>query len=556
MKIVVIHHVLFLILLLFIMLVLLYREKRIQDIQGFVDTPILKGRFIRIEMGQVGCLNLADIAIMSKKDGPNIISPSMVVTTSSSYANNAPSGSLFVDQNINNIVVTSCADKGWVMVDLGAMLPIYQIIVTNRTDCCRQRANGAVLTILNDQQKVIFTADPIRNKAGSTTYTEADNNINDRSFYKFTYFPSNTTAVIGSDHAPVPASAPPSALQGRFIRIEMGQVGCLNLGEIMVYSEKNGKNIILPSTPVTASSSFGNNAFPGPLFVDQKPDTFVHTSCADKGWVMVDLGAMKPIYQIVIINRSDCCRQRANGAVLTILNDQRNVIYTANPIRNKAGNTTYTEADNSVNDRSYRVFTYFPPKKDVVGSDTLPTPAIKCGSNNFCVGMRNNLPHCYGKKDGCLWGSNDCTKDADCSKYTEASPAYTDGRPCAQFKLGDWPYDACPEAAANFDVRIAPNQPTKTYQDMKKMCEAKGKTLCRSSDICNKNRQVSMAGLTTAFSNDNWIAVGDKDNEWLTLNQGGGRYCKTHTEVAGSVPSWGTSAAPGGWERLAKCCPT
>jgi len=352
-----------------------------------------------------------------------------------------------------------------------------------------------------------------------------------------------------------------NVFQGRFIRIEMGQVGCLNLAEIEVVSEKGGPNIIRPSMVVTTSSVYGNNAYPGSNFVDQKFDTFVHTSCADKGWVMVDLGRMTPIYQIVVTNRTDCCRQRANGAVLTILNDQKQVLFTADPIRNKMGSTVSNEADNSVNDRSFYKFTYFPSTTAVIGSDTVPAipvakPPIKCGSNNFCVGMRNNLPHCYGRTDGCLWGAKDCTKDADCSKYTEASPAYTDGRPCNQFKLGDWPYDACPEADANFDVRIAPNQPSKSYQDMKKICENKGKRLCRSSDICNKSRQVTMAGLTSAFTNDNWIAVGDKDNEWLTLNRGGDRYCKTHTEVAGSVPAWGMNAAPGAWERLAKCCPT
>jgi len=363
-----------------------------------------------------------------------------------------------------------------------------------------------------------------------------------------------------------------NVLQGRFIRIDMGQVGCLNLAGIEVMSEKGGPNIIRPSMVVTTSSAYGSNAYPGANVVDQKLDTFVHTSCADKGWVMVDLGSMVPIYQIVVTNRTDCCRQRANGAVLTILNDQKQVLFTADPIRNKVGSTTSNETDNSANDRSFYKFTYFPSTTAVVGSDDAPVapiapmapvasvapapaPPIKCGSNNFCVGMRNNLPHCYGKKEGCMWGTNDCTKDADCSKYTEASPAYTDGRPCSQFKLGDWPYDACPEAAANFDVRVAPNQPSKSYQDMKKVCENKGKKLCRSSDICNKSRQVGMAGLTSAFTNDNWIAVGDKDNEWLTLNRAGDRYCKTHTEVAGSVPAWGTSAAPGNWERLAKCCP-
>lgn len=107
----------------------------------------------------------------------------------------------------------------------------------------------------------------------------------------------------------------------------------------------------------------------------------------------------------------------------------------------------------------------------------------------------------------------------------------------------------------DFDVRIPAGQPTKTYQDMKNFCESKGKRLCQSGEICDMSaRTVMNPDLTSEFTNDNWIAVGDTPNEWLTLNRGGGRYCKTHTEVANGLPGWGDSRNPTGWERLAKCC--
>ena len=505
MKNIVIHHILLLIVLLIVMSVLLYRERSgaaqgaaqgADAVQGFVDLDILAGGVTHTVPAQQPGKSWDDMKKVCDDLGQRVCSVGDVC-----------------DQK--KVIVQGLSLDGWMAVG----------------DRPNEWLTGSCRT--HTQEKGVAPDWGVKRDVQP--------------------FSRMVKCCPMSTPTPSPVSA---VLQGRFIRIEMGQVGCLNLGEIAVLSEKDGPNIVRPSMVVTISSSYGNNAYPGANFVDQKP-TFVHTSCGDKGSVMVDLGAMVPIYQIVVTNRTDCCRQRANGAVLTILNSDKQVLYTADPIRNKAGSTINNEADNSTNDRSFYTFTYFPPKPDVIGSDeAFPKPSIKCGPHNFCIGMRNNLPHCYGKKEGCLWGANDCTKDADCSKYTDASPAYTDHRSCDQFKLGDWPYDACPAAAANFDVRVAPNQPSKSYQDMKKVCENKGKKLCRSNDICNKSRQVSMAGLTSAFTNDNWIAVGDKDNEWLTLNRGGDRYCKTHTEVAGSVPSWGTSAAPGGWERLAKCCPT
>ena len=114
----------------------------------------------------------------------------------------------------------------------------------------------------------------------------------------------------------------------------------------------------------------------------------------------------------------------------------------------------------------------------------------------------------------------------------------------------------------NFDVVIGAGQATKSYSDMKAVCEGKGMRLCASNEICDmKARVVANPELTPEFKDaagnqiDNWIAVSDKENEWLTLNRGGDRYCKTHTAVAGAVPGWSASRDATPWMRLAKCCP-
>ena len=55
---------------------------------------------------------------------------------------------------------------------------------------------------------------------------------------------------------------------------------------------------------------------------------------------------------------------------------------------------------------------------------------------------------------------------------------------------------------------------------------------------------------------DNWIAVGDSDNEWITFNTMNDRVCKTYTEVGGDKPEWGTQnqTINNNWDRAVKCC--
>ena len=50
---------------------------------------------------------------------------------------------------------------------------------------------------------------------------------------------------------------------------------------------------------------------------------------------------------------------------------------------------------------------------------------MRCGKNKFCVGFEGNRVYCYGKSDGCLWDSNDCSTDQDCKKYSTQSAKYT-----------------------------------------------------------------------------------------------------------------------------------
>ena len=112
-----------------------------------------------------------------------------------------------------------------------------------------------------------------------------------------------------------------------------------------------------------------------------------------------------------------------------------------------------------------------------------------------------------------------------------------------------------PQPVVSYDFRTSGGNVSNTsYDDLKNVCTAKGMRVCNASEICSNNGAAPNE-LQVFGSNDNWVAVGDKPNEWITLSAGD-RYCKTHSQVAGDVPTWGTSNsnAQTTWDRAVKCC--
>ncbi len=184
-------------------------------------------------------------------------------------------------------------------------------------------------------------------------------------------------------------------IQGRYIRLEKKEVGCINLADIAVYSDKNGDNIIRPTMKITKSSTYGTpDQYPEKNFIDGNQDTMLVTSCNDAGWILIDLGSVVPIYKIVITNRKDCCRQRANGTIISIRDNSQTAIYVANPIKDKKGRTTSMEANENSNMTDYyNTFTYFPPYPvafgDLSPSITMDPPA----SIDSVPGWSPNSPH-------------------------------------------------------------------------------------------------------------------------------------------------------------------
>ena len=157
---------------------------------------------------------------------------------------------------------------------------------------------------------------------------------------------------------------------GRYITLHYDHVECLNLAQIEVYSSENGKNIITPQMIVAKSSGYQGDVFPNQNFTNGYANTFVHTSCYEIPFINVDLGSLKPIYKIVVVNRKDCCQFRVLGTKLSIANYVGQTIYMSEKIATT--NQTYT---------------WFPPGVEVYGDlgDNSPLPRQRAYGDNGTV---------------------------------------------------------------------------------------------------------------------------------------------------------------------------
>lgn len=171
-------------------------------------------------------------------------------------------------------------------------------------------------------------------------------------------------------------------IKGRYLHFQHTQGTCINLAEIRAYGYKGGPNLVTPQTAITKSSNWhdpagGRNEFA----TDRNEDTIIHTACDGKEipWIRVDLGTSQPIQKVFVLNRKDCCLNRTNGLVFSILDEQQKPIYVSEPIKDKKGRTTYVDTQPEYTNQTdyYRSFTWYPPQPtplyDALDEDDLPS---------------------------------------------------------------------------------------------------------------------------------------------------------------------------------------
>ncbi|MCB9548577.1 MAG: hypothetical protein H6706_22455 [Myxococcales bacterium] len=93
-----------------------------------------------------------------------------------------------------------------------------------------------------------------------------------------------------------------------------------------------------------------------------------------------------------------------------------------------------------------------------------------------------------------------------------------------------------------------------TWQAAADKCAEHGMKLCKRGALCQGGKP-----LAGSPAGDVWVATGDGPNTWISVGQAQpARTCKSHVEVAGSPPAWGTQSGPfpiTGQPTMYRCCP-
>jgi len=132
----------------------------------------------------------------------------------------------------------------------------------------------------------------------------------------------------------------------RYVRLmAAARVDCMNIAEVQVFDASGAK--VSVGKPVTMSSGYQGDMFPGRNLTDGNTGgNFAHTSCSDRGWMMIDLGSEVMVSIVRVFNRTDCCQSRLVGTRVELIDKGRNVIFTSGPLSEAAVQDVGTIGEN------------------------------------------------------------------------------------------------------------------------------------------------------------------------------------------------------------------
>ncbi len=127
-------------------------------------------------------------------------------------------------------------------------------------------------------------------------------------------------------------AAPKVALaEGQFLRVRhLGEDKILTLAEVEVIEKDTGKKLHTDGKASQSSVEYGaeaSRAIDGNSEQSFGENSVTHTQQENYPWWVLDLGKMAPVGRIKVWNRSDCCGERLEGAIVELLDANRNVVW-------------------------------------------------------------------------------------------------------------------------------------------------------------------------------------------------------------------------------------
>ncbi|XP_077990713.1 uncharacterized protein LOC144445036 [Glandiceps talaboti] len=216
--------------------------------------------------------------------------------------NRAIDGNTQSTWSANTCSHTNSDQNAWWKVDLGKSYAVYEVIVTNRQDCCSERLLNAEVRV-GDSENI-----------GENT---------------------RCGELVGEDrvHEETLTFQCSRPLTGRYVSIQLvdrqDNVHVCEV-QVMVPKQKGVVDLVNIATIGTASQSSDyqgtdpNRAIDGNTGNTWGANTCSHTNNDQGAWWKVDLGASYSVSRIIITNRQDCCGERLLNAEVRV-GDSENI---------------------------------------------------------------------------------------------------------------------------------------------------------------------------------------------------------------------------------------
>ncbi|RYD52195.1 MAG: T9SS type A sorting domain-containing protein [Sphingobacteriales bacterium] len=141
-------------------------------------------------------------------------------------------------------------------------------------------------------------------------------------------------------------TAAPASVNARYVRVTQNLSDWTNLAEIRVFQAGTGVNVALNKTTSASNNASG---YPAPKVVDgiATSGNYWHSANMNTGnWVEIDLGTSYAIDRLEIVNRFDCCQDRARDLQLQLKDGSGTAVVTRQINAYQNQNSGYTASFN------------------------------------------------------------------------------------------------------------------------------------------------------------------------------------------------------------------
>ena len=231
----------------------------------------------------------------------------------------------------NNWTSTNAGADEWYELDLQAEYSLTSVVVTARANF-GSRANGAVVTLLDQNREVVHTFDPISGAGNGSVLSFDVGGFADARYVRLSqsgeYFNLSEVQVFAASADPVDGSTAPDPEPDPE-------------PETPAEIELTG---LLPGIEASASSLY-NSSLGADKLIDGVTggSNWTSTNAGVDEWYELDLQAEYSLTSVVVTAR-DSSGSRINGAVITLLDQNREVVHTFDPISG-AGNGSVLSFD-------------------------------------------------------------------------------------------------------------------------------------------------------------------------------------------------------------------